>query len=289
MSPRWWVPTSEPAGPEGSPEYMPSLTEAPVRRLPAALPVPEPGGDLWRRREPRTIRVFDRDPALLEGLQDAVAGQLRRRVSVPRMTLVEGPWPAAGLREPEPGALGLLVVDGLLVRSVRMGTGECLELIGAGDLVRPWDQEAELPSMEHDTSWWVLRPATVAVLDRRVGELVGRYPELVNALLSRSLRRSRTNALSLAISHVRGSENRLLALLWHLADRWGRVTPDGVVVPLPLTHELIAHLSCMRRPTASTALQQLSRSGRLVRLPDRTWMLPGLPPGRGPAAMRSPV
>ena len=29
-------------------------------------------------------------------------------------------------------------------------------------------------------------------------------------------------------------------LLWYLAERWGRVTPDGVIVPLRLTHETLA-------------------------------------------------
>lgn len=260
------------------PQSPPPPVQAPRRHL-AAVGTAEASHELWRRRQPRTVRIFEHDPSLLEGLEPGVAEQMRRRVTTPRMMLAEGPWAAAASDDPGPGTLGLLVVDGLLARSVRTGTAECLELIGAGDLLRPWDQEEDSASVEHDTSWWVLQPVTAAVLDRRFGELAARHPALVTSIVARTLRRCRSAALSLAITHVRGSEARLLALLWHLADRWGRVTPAGVVVPLPLTHELLAHLSCMRRPTASTALQQLSKAGRLHRLPDRTWLLVGPPPG----------
>ena len=47
-----------------------------------------------------------------------------------------------------------------------------------------------------------------------------------------------------------------------LADRWGRVTPDGIVVDLALTHELIGHLVGGRRPTVTLALAELAESGR---------------------------
>lgn len=57
---------------------------------------------------------------------------------------------------------------------------------------------------------------------------------------------------------------RLLLLLWHLADRWGRVTPDGVRIPLRLRHGMLAELLAVRRPSATAALQQLISDG-LVR------------------------
>jgi CRP/FNR family cyclic AMP-dependent transcriptional regulator len=39
---------------------------------------------------------------------------------------------------------------------------------------------------------------------------------------------------------------RLRMLLWHLADRWGRVRPDRVIVSLPLTHTVLADLVAAR-------------------------------------------
>jgi len=64
-----------------------------------------------------------------------------------------------------------------------------------------------------------------------------------------------------------------LILLWHLADRWGRMTPDGVHVPVALKHELPADLVCVRRPTATVALQRLARDGGIARKPDGTRLL----------------
>jgi CRP-like cAMP-binding protein len=72
-------------------------------------------------------------------------------------------------------------------------------------------------------------------------------------------------------------EDRLMALFWHLAHRWGRMAADGVVVPLALSHRLIGELVGARRTTVSTALSALARAGQIVRRPDGTWVLTGEP------------
>ena len=64
-------------------------------------------------------------------------------------------------------------------------------------------------------------------------------------------------------------ERRLKALFWHLAERWGRVSGDGVIVPLALTHRILGQLVGARRPTVSTALSELAeRAGVGVRFTD---------------------
>jgi hypothetical protein len=37
-------------------------------------------------------------------------------------------------------------------------------------------------------------------------------------------------------------------------DRWGRVTPEGVRIPLRLRHHMLAELVAVRRPSATAAL-----------------------------------
>ena len=37
-------------------------------------------------------------------------------------------------------------------------------------------------------------------------------------------------------------ETRLLVLFWHLAERWGHVTPDGITVRLRISHEVLGQL-----------------------------------------------
>ena len=98
-------------------------------------------------------------------------------------------------------------------------------------------------------------------------------------LLDRVCRRAQRLATTQAISHLNSVERRLLALFWHLAERWGRMTPHGVVVPLTLSHRLLGQMVGARRPTVSTALAALERRGELMRRSDGTWMLTGEPAG----------
>ena len=226
------------------------------------------------------VRVFEADPDLLADV-DASAGELlRRRAAVRRQWLEPGRWEPPTDPDAHVGHLGLLVLDGLLLRLLRLDGLDCPELVGAGDLLLPWDQDAG-GFVTTEVSWTALERTTVAVLDARFAGAICRWPAITSALLARSVQRSRALAFHLAIVHVRHAETRLHMLLWHLADRWGRVTPSGVHLPLCLTHETLAHLVCMRRPTASSALQRLVRAGQIARRPDGTWLLTGEPPASG--------
>jgi hypothetical protein len=82
--------------------------------------------------------------------------------------------------------------------------------------------------------WSVLSPSTVAVLDRRFAAEAARYPELISTLFDRLSERSLRLATSQAISQLTRVDRRLMALFWHLAERWGRASGDGVIVPLVL-------------------------------------------------------
>jgi hypothetical protein len=61
--------------------------------------------------------------------------------------------------------------------------------------------------------------------------------------------------------------------MWHLAERWGRMGPSGVVVPIELTHGALGRLVGARRPTVTLALGELARDGALVRRNDGSWVL----------------
>jgi hypothetical protein len=63
------------------------------------------------------------------------------------------------------------------------------------------------------------------------------------------------------------------------------MTPDGVQVPLRLSHRLIGQLVGARRPTVSSALAELAGRGDLVRRPDGTWLLAGRRPVWDAAAL----
>jgi CRP-like cAMP-binding protein len=225
----------------------------------------------------RPVKVFDHDPGLLGDLPPALARVVRDRAIADSMVLPTGAWTPPSQQDLGPGGIGLLVLDGVLSRTIGFAGLESPELVGAGDLLRPWDDESAA-SLEFSTEWRVLERATVALLDSGFARRMCRVPGLTSGLLERTVERSRWLSFQLAIAHVRRAEPRVLMLFWQLADRWGRVTPTGVVVPMRLTHATIARLICMRRPTVSAALVRLVRAGELARNRNGTWTLTGAPP-----------
>ena len=210
--------------------------------------------------------------------QHLVAGELR---------LPEGPWRPEHPLGAAAGDLGFLVVDGLLSRDVRVGRHACADLLGAGDVLRPWDaaEDGIAAPVRHEFAWRVIQPARLAVLDARFAALAGRFPPLVAELMSRALRRSRDLAVLLAIAGMPRLDARLLAALWHLADRWGHVGPEGTLLPVRLTHETLAGLVGAQRPSVTTALRALERRGALRRDAAAGWLLLGDPPGDAERAL----
>jgi CRP/FNR family transcriptional regulator, cyclic AMP receptor protein len=179
------------------------------------------------------------------------------------------------------GLLGLLVLDGLLVRQVGVAERRCGELIGPGALLRPWDDQTRNVPLPIEIDWRVLQPARIALLDRRMLLALARWPTLIEALLERANERAHTLAFNIAIQCMQRIDLRLLMLFWHLADRFGRVTPAGTVVPLTLSHSDLAELVGAARPSVSTALKDLSCRGLVQRNSgDRSWMLGVEPPAQ---------
>src|SRR3954454_21532401 len=72
-------------------------------------------------------------------------------------------------------------------------------------------------------------------------------------------------------------ETRLLVLFWHLAERWGHVTPAGIALRLRLPHALLGQLVGSRRASVTTALQHIYATGEIARRGDGTLLLHGEP------------
>jgi CRP/FNR family transcriptional regulator, cyclic AMP receptor protein len=237
----------------------------------------------------RMIRLIDEDPDLFKALPARARHEAGARAVATVKELQRGCWDGQAAAGCDGSSLfGLLVLDGLLIRSVSVSVGRepRSELVGPGDLMRPWEHEGDTASMPFAADWRVLEPTRLAILDARCLAVACRWPALVPAILGRAVRRSHDLALQLAISDVRHIHQRLLLFFWHLADRWGTVSADGVAVPTRLTHEVIAQLVGAQRPTVTTALQALSRTGLLTRRADRTWLLAHRGRGMGGSAPR---
>lgn len=219
------------------------------------------------------VRLPVADPELFEGLDPAALRQAQACAVVPAVRLEPGSWDRDAGGEASEGCLGMLVLDGLLLRSVRIHCRPRSELVGPGDVVRRREGADPTASLPFETEWTAVTPARLAVLDARFLAVAGRWPPVLTALMGRALRRSGRLALQLAIADLRRIEDRLLLLFWHLADRWGSVRSDGVLVPVPVTHEVLGRLVAAQRPTVTAGLQRLARSGHLRRRDDKTWLL----------------
>jgi CRP/FNR family transcriptional regulator, cyclic AMP receptor protein len=106
---------------------------------------------------------------------------------------------------------------------------------------------------------------------------IARYPEVVSALFSRAVRRSRHAAVGMAIVQQPRVDIRLQMLFWELADRWGIMRGDGAHVPLRLTHAVLADLVAARRPTVTKALGELAERSAVL-WTGTDWLLLGNPP-----------
>ena len=220
------------------------------------------------------IRVLEQDPDLAatlppEELDAATEAALARSYGIR-----PGTWEPAQHEPPGGATLGLLVLEGLITRSLGLGDRSSTELLGAGDLLRPWQRDSdEGLLLPHVGQWRVLAPTRVALLDGRFTAAIGPWPQLTAALVARAMRRARWQGVFAAISHVTRVEHRLLLAFWYFAERWGRVRADGLLVRLPLTHEQLGALIGARRPSVTTALSGLAAQGQLVPQQRGEWLL----------------
>lgn len=218
----------------------------------------------------RPISLLDEDPDLAPGLSAEDFAQARPLLLAPVENLEPGQWQPPGAGNDE---LGLLVLDGLLVRELRLG--ECVryaELLGPGDFLRPW-QEDDGGLLPWASRWRVCEPSRIAKLGRGIARLSARWPEVSEGLNARMMARTRRQSVAASIPMLVRAQDRLVVLFMHLAERWGQVTPDGIVVHVPLTHDLLASLCGARRPTVTTALTALGERGVVRRERQDRWLL----------------
>jgi CRP/FNR family cyclic AMP-dependent transcriptional regulator len=227
----------------------------------------------------RVAPLLDLDPDLGQFLDGEAREAARRQLLVPVRRLAPGPWDTASLTVADPGHVGLLLLDGVLARELLAADIVSTELLGAGEVLRPWEISPDPALLRVDVRWNVLSEARLAVLDRRMAQHLSDFPEITSQLVERLSKRSQRLAVAQAISQLNRVDQRLLTLFWHLAERWGRMTGDGVLIPLTLSHRMLSQLIGARRPTVSTALGELTRAGQLRRLDNGTWLLTGEPVG----------
>jgi CRP/FNR family transcriptional regulator, cyclic AMP receptor protein len=208
-----------------------------------------------------TVRLLDVEPELGRYLTAADA-EVLDGLPVPVIGLGAGDLELAEVLAAHHAFAGI-VLEGLLVRRIAVGEDSTLILIGPGDFV-----PATLGSQSilvTARSWRASAPATIALLERQFLLGAHRAPRLVAGLHARTIEQAERVAVQLAICQLPRVEERILALLWHLAECWGQVTADGTALRLQLTHETIGGLVGARRSTVTLALGQLREEGAIRR------------------------
>ena len=222
-----------------------------------------------------SVCLLDVDEALAAAIPQDDVGAARRMLQLRTLRLTTGPWtPPAGIGR----VLALSVLDGLIVRE-QVAKGH-VSLLGAGDLA---DVRALASGAER---WRVVRRTTIAVVDARMLIAGRQWPRLFAALTHRLFDLAGEQTTLNAMLSMPRVDSRLMELFEHYADRWGRATPEGRVLDLPLTHEMLGRLVAARRPTVSLALATLVEQGKVHRDETGAWVLPASAEGAAPGDVK---
>ena len=233
--------------------------------------------NLFGATRPDVVPVLTVDRELAERLGSARRERAEPLSAARVLRRPAGTWSAKEDAAHGRDGLGLLVIDGTLVRRVGMRGRFGAELLSAGDLLQPAEHDGEEATVPFEATWRVLAPARLAVLDLAWMARMAPFPEVFAEITRRVMLRSRRLASLQAIAQHHRLDDRLRLLFWELADRYGRVGPEGVRLELQLTHDLISHLVGAHRPSVSAAVSRLEQAGH-IRREGRTWMLLGPPP-----------
>jgi len=124
------------------------------------------------------ISSVDADAELAELLVDSERERARREALTRERHLSTGKWDAASAIQPDIHHRGFLIIDGLLTREVEVLGRRCVELLGPGDVLRPWQWDPDGSHVHAEVGWVVLEPTRLAVLDNGLVVRMTPWPQL---------------------------------------------------------------------------------------------------------------
>ncbi len=218
------------------------------------------------------VDVLDALPELLDAVPAERLEASRHALRARSILVRKGRWEAAADGRLIGQGVGFLVLDGALVRCVTAAHRTSGELLGPGDLVRPGADIGEEPPF--GSYWRAISDTRLAVLDARFARAAAQVPETTPALIASVTRRTGSVSRQLVIVQSQAVEQRILITLRYLAERWGVMTRDGLVLPSFLSHGTLSLLLGARRPSVTSAMVRLSARGMVYRREDGRWLLP---------------
>ena len=172
-----------------------------------------------------------------------------------------------------PDAFDFLIVDGVVIKQTVLHRRAALELLGAGDVLAPPLTAIRQLESRAQSRYLAHGPVSLAALETHFRLAVRRWPGIADFLHDRLGQQAHRASMHLAMLHLPRVEDRITALFADLAERFGRMSGESILVDLPLTHDLIGGLVGSRRPTVSLGLQNLSADGTLEGREGNRWTL----------------
>jgi CRP/FNR family transcriptional regulator, cyclic AMP receptor protein len=216
--------------------------------------------------------ILDLDPDLGSGVGAEEWEWARSTCRGGLMRVPPGAWQVPDGAGERADLLGWLIVEGLVCREVGLRDRYMLELLGPGDVLQ-FPVEVDRPRLGGPVRLTAAFETALIALGDSFARAAARWPCLLAAIHRRLEVQRESLAIQGLIAHLPRVEHRLLLMLSHLAGRWGRVTTEGTLLPLTLTHDLLGHLTAARRPTVSLAVGALESDGYIRRTADGAWLL----------------
>jgi len=197
--------------------------------------------------------LLDADPGLMRmiGRRTAV-GFVHRRV-LPVLSVVPGSWTPPVATRCGPETFALAILDGLLTTDHRA-------LKGPGDMIAPWG-----------SNWVACTPVRLAVIGRAYLDALAHWPAMHQRVRSRL-----TPTSSGRIADAGTLDERLVALLWRIALRWGTVREAGIALPQTLDARALSLLLEVRQVDVAAALVALRDRGVGAARDGTIWLRAGL-------------
>ena len=214
------------------------------------------------------VRLRDVDPDFLRFVADDERGQAAA-VTLPAIDLEEGPFDSEALLAQAEGFCGLLV-SGMVNRRIVLDGQVALRVLGPGAVIPVL--QAPTSDVIGSSEWAAVGTGRLAIIGHHFMRAAARWPKLYSNLLGRFADQNEQLATQLALCQLPRVEDRLLGMLWLLAESWGKVTSAGTLLPLHFTHEALGAMVGARRPTVTLALGELADSGAVIQR-DGGWLL----------------
>lgn len=229
-------------------------------------------------RVPVLIHLLDEDPDLAIGIGATRMPAARRRATAYVVGRDPGPADFLGAYGGAAGWLGLLILDGVILQHTAVLECTTTQVLAPGDVFCPWELDQECALQPSAVTFEVIAPSRLALLDDAFAERVRPWPQIASALIGRAARRAHGLTLAHGLAGYPRVDVRIVALLWHLAERCGVALADEtVVLPVALTPRTIARMVGCEPGPVNSALASLRREG-LVSQTAGAWLLNGTLP-----------